>query len=167
MSTPRLLVALDLDAYADAIVDAAADLALRLGAQMTLLHVIPVGISVDPDVLRNPSAHPTAAHRRDELEAEHTPALQRLGARAASEDVVPSLRIAHGAPADAIVQVARDLDATLILLGTHGRSGLARVALGSVAEAVIRHADVPVVVVPTHGAPATGPVVHREIPLGA
>lgn len=52
-----------------------------------------------------------------------------------------------GSPAHTIVGVAREIDADLIVIGTHGRSGFSRVLLGSVAEQVIRHAGCPVFVV--------------------
>lgn len=56
-------------------------------------------------------------------------------------------RVALGKPADVIVEVAREVEADQIVLGSHGRRGLERVLLGSVAEQVIRHADRPVLVV--------------------
>jgi nucleotide-binding universal stress UspA family protein len=52
-----------------------------------------------------------------------------------------------GAPAEVIVQRARDLGAGLIMMTTHGRSGLRRVLLGSVAEAVLHDAPCPVLLV--------------------
>lgn len=54
--------------------------------------------------------------------------------------------IHYGEPAPTILQVAADLKADLIVMGTHGRRGLNRVAMGSVAEAVVRDARVPVLV---------------------
>jgi nucleotide-binding universal stress UspA family protein len=63
-----------------------------------------------------------------------------------------------GDPATAILQVARDSKADLIVMGTHGRTGLGRVLMGSVAEAVVRKAPCPVLTVklplipgPPHG----------------
>jgi nucleotide-binding universal stress UspA family protein len=47
-------------------------------------------------------------------------------------------------PGEAIVQVLQERQPDLVVVGTHGREGLTRVLLGSVAEYVIRHADVPV-----------------------
>ncbi len=51
---------------------------------------------------------------------------------------------AHGNPGPVIVQVARDQGCDMIVLGTHGRSGLLRILMGSVAEYVLRHAHCPV-----------------------
>jgi nucleotide-binding universal stress UspA family protein len=52
---------------------------------------------------------------------------------------------------EAIVERARSLGADTIVMGTHGRSGLARAVIGSVADRVIRHSHVPVVLVPLSG----------------
>ena len=56
-------------------------------------------------------------------------------------------RRVYGKPAEAIVKLARVEGVTKIVIGTHGRTGLARLLAGSVAEAVIRNATCPVVVV--------------------
>lgn len=55
--------------------------------------------------------------------------------------------VLDGAPVDSIVQYARESGADLIVIGSHGRSGLPRLFLGSVAEGVIRNATAPVMVV--------------------
>lgn len=56
-------------------------------------------------------------------------------------------RVLYGNPADAIIQCAKERGARLIVVGTHGRSGLARIALGSTADAVVTHAHCSVLVV--------------------
>lgn len=52
--------------------------------------------------------------------------------------------LVHGAPAEAISNFADSVGADLIVLGTHGRTGFNRMMMGSVAEAVVRHANCPV-----------------------
>jgi K+-sensing histidine kinase KdpD len=59
-----------------------------------------------------------------------------------------------GAPARGIVQLASDVRANLIVVGTHGRRGIARAVMGSVAENTVRHAHCPVLVVPPAGSAA-------------
>ena len=54
----------------------------------------------------------------------------------------------EGFPKKEIINTAKDWDADLIVMGTHGRTGLAHMMMGSVAEYVIKHAGVPVMVVP-------------------
>ena len=58
-----------------------------------------------------------------------------------------NVEIAVGPPADTIVRVAREHDADLIVMGTHGRTGVQHVLLGSVAEKVVRLAPCPVLTV--------------------
>ena len=54
---------------------------------------------------------------------------------------------ARGSPERIVVDTARDKEADLIVMGTHGRTGLAHIALGSVAERVVRDAHCPVLTV--------------------
>jgi len=71
------------------------------------------------------------------------------------------------APAEELAQIAADLEADLIVLGTHGRRGLSRLLLGSVAEAVVRLAPCPVFVVRpkvVHAAPSAGPQIEPPCP---
>lgn len=58
--------------------------------------------------------------------------------------VVYEHHLVHGAPAEAITNFADSVNADLIVLGTHGRTGFNRMMMGSVAEAVVRHANCPV-----------------------
>ena len=69
-------------------------------------------------------------------------------------------------PTRAIVQLASDIEADLIVVGTHGRGGLARFLLGSVAESVVRRAPCPVLVVRPVGAEsaAEGPKIEPPCP---
>ena len=88
--------------------------------------------------------HPPETVRRDYNDE----ALSQL------HDLVPAsftgaweVQVAAGHPADAIVRTAAELDVDLIVMATHGRSGLPHVLLGSVAEKVVRHAPCPVLTV--------------------
>ncbi len=63
------------------------------------------------------------------------------------EDVVSEGVVCEGAPRIEIIEAAKQSSADLIILSTHGRTGLARVCLGSTAEYVVRHAPCPVLVV--------------------
>jgi nucleotide-binding universal stress UspA family protein len=91
----------------------------------------------------------TADHARDELQAH---AKQNIGAR------VPfDLRLMIGAPVTSILDQVRESGADLIVMGTHGRTGLSRLMFGSVTESVMRFATVPVIAV-NSAAVATGRV---------
>jgi nucleotide-binding universal stress UspA family protein len=56
----------------------------------------------------------------------------------------------EGIPFEAINDMAKKIKADLIIMGTHGRTGLGHLFVGSVAERVIRHSEIPVIVVPLH-----------------
>jgi hypothetical protein len=57
------------------------------------------------------------------------------------------VQVTAGHPADAIVRTAEELDVDLIIMATHGRTGVPHIVLGSVAEKVVRHAPCPVLTV--------------------
>jgi nucleotide-binding universal stress UspA family protein len=81
-------------------------------------------------------------------------------AREALQQIVPGdggiryeHRLLEGVPSEALPQLAEEENADLIVLGTHGRTGLRRLLMGSVAEAVVRHAKCPVLTLrPADGA---------------
>ena len=88
-----------------------------------------------------------AAYRRDcRMEARR--ALAGIIRGSAAAVVVRRLRLRRGDPRHAIITAARGCRADLVALGTHGRTGLGHALLGSVAEAVMRHATCDVVVAP-------------------
>jgi nucleotide-binding universal stress UspA family protein len=60
------------------------------------------------------------------------------------------------APAEAILTAVRDVDAGLVVMATHGRSGVRRAVLGSVADAVVARSPVPVLLIPPHWRPPDG-----------
>jgi nucleotide-binding universal stress UspA family protein len=68
----------------------------------------------------------------------------------------------YGPPASAIVEAARFAKADLIVMTTHGRSGLGRLILGSVAEAVLRGTTTPILLLRAEGAPVEPPVGTAE-----
>jgi nucleotide-binding universal stress UspA family protein len=120
----------------------ALDLARRQRAQLLLLHVM-----APPSPFRA-SEPPTdylallAETRRD--------AQRRLGAllaRARKRGVRARSKLTEGAPAQEIARVARRQRADIIVIGTHGRTGLARLLLGSVAARVLQLAACPVLTV--------------------
>jgi len=111
-------------------------------AQLTLMHVVerfPIDTILGPESTRD-TVKPLigAAQVR----------LRMLAGSLASEGRrSPGLAVRFGKPFDEITRGAKDFGASLIVLATHGHTGLKRVYLGSVAERVVRHAHCPVLVV--------------------
>lgn len=118
----------------------ASQLAAAFGARVHLLHVLapPAGVHMDDRHLGRPV--------REVLAEESDKALDGLAALFAEGVEVRRVR-REGDVATAILQAAREVGADLIVMGTHGRTGLRRLLMGSVAEAVLRQAGVPCFVV--------------------
>ncbi|WP_058366364.1 universal stress protein [Haloparvum sedimenti] len=110
-------------------------------AELTLLHVInPAEAASTVE-----GTFPGAVEQWYETARERG---ERIVANAAeSVDREVETRVEVGRPAHTIVEVADDIDAHGIVIGSHGRKGVSRVLLGSVAESVMRNADRPVTVV--------------------
>ena len=109
--------------------------------------VIGVPTGFDPETgarLPTPPAPQPEIHRRDHLEE-----TQRLlcDLIPASFQEVWDVEIVAGDPTDAIVRIAQEEKADLIVMGSHGHTGLRHLLLGSVAEKVLRHAPCPVLIV--------------------
>jgi nucleotide-binding universal stress UspA family protein len=139
----RILCALDFSDASQAALRTACELARSTGATVTALHVYelpghalpPYGFAVAPEVLDSARERMQAALERARLEAV---SLGAPGVAAAMIDDTPW----HG-----IVEYARAGGFDLIVVGTHGRSGLRHALLGSVAERVVRHAPCAVLTV--------------------
>jgi universal stress protein A len=141
----RILVPIDFSPASDAALDYARMLSATFGSALQLLHVIddPTGAS---EFVPDGFAVPTEELRTGL--AEH--ARKRLGTLMS---VVDRSRLhAHaetlfGTPAQTIVDYATATSTDLIVMGTHGRTGLAHLLMGSVAEQVVRTAPCPVLTV--------------------
>ncbi len=118
----------------------AAALAQPFKASVTILHVLePVSFGLD-FTLRHAEAHHQARAAWEARLADLTAALRDAGIQAGS-----ALRGAL--PAESILDCAKEINADVIVMGTHGRRGLSNLVSGSVAEAVLRKAECPVLAV--------------------
>lgn len=140
----QLLVASDGSPAADAALDEALTLALECGSGIAM---ITVWRALQGDF---GLAYPSTAVLGDILEAERTHAETTLSAAVARAEAagVPIItRLATGDPAETICAYAAEIDARLVAVGTRGHSTVASLLLGSVSQAVVRHAPCPVLVV--------------------
>jgi universal stress protein A len=141
----RILVPTDFSAPSDAALEYAKVLAGQFGASLHVLHVVDELCAMPPVASEAYiAASPDLAARvfedaKDRLSHRVT-AIERTRYRATSE-------IVTGATARSIVTYAGERRMDLIVMGTHGRSGLDHLLMGSVAERVIRHAPCPVMTV--------------------
>lgn len=146
MNADVLLVPVDLAGSTDEVVATARDLARAFDYVVTLLNVVhlPVGVPPAGALPLGLIDTETAVSVLDEEAGRH---LQKLHQAFTAAGVPVSHVVRHGEPAEVIHAVAHELPAKHIVMGTHGRRGLERALLGSVAERVIRKAGCPVTIV--------------------
>lgn len=152
MNMRKILVATDFSPDSEDAVDAALALAQRTDARVTLLHVCePPPYSTPALGMYVPSPELMA-----DVIASARRALELRKARCATRGAVVDTALVVGAPAAEIVRYASDRGFDLVVVGAHGGRGFRRFMLGSVAEAVVRTADRPVLTTHGHLAAAAG-----------
>jgi nucleotide-binding universal stress UspA family protein len=141
----RILVPVDFSFHAERAFSYATTLAHRFAATLGLLHVVE-----DPFVTGawNSEVYvPNVAELLEELIASAEQQLATLRESAAALGLTAETAVITGRPAHAIVEHANEGGFDLIVMGTHGRSGLSHAVMGSVAERVVRKAPCPVLTV--------------------
>lgn len=145
MTMKNILVPLDLKADTSTVVNHAAALAQAFGAKLWLLHVAApnpdfVGYEAGPQYIRD--------IRADTLRDEHA-TLQEMVARLQADGIHGYPLLVMGPTVETILAEAERLAADLVVMGTHGRRGLAKAFLGSTSDEVLRANSYPVLVIPT------------------
>lgn len=120
----RILVPMDLSEPSIEALRLAVSIAMRVGARLTVLYVDASTLPGD----------------------EHPPGVHRAVASEVPESVAVEIVFEQGDPSECINRIASEGDHDLVVMGTHGKTGLERVMLGSVAETVVRTCSVPVLV---------------------
>ncbi len=146
MKADVLLVPVDLAGPTDAVVQMACKLAACFDYVVTLLHVVhlPVGV---PPAGALPLGLLDTETARGMLGDEAGQHLEALHAAFHDRGVPVSHLVRQGDPALTIGEVADEIGACHIVMGTHGRKGLERALIGSVAERVLRKSGCPVTIV--------------------
>jgi nucleotide-binding universal stress UspA family protein len=154
----RILCSTDLSPASEPAWVEAQRLARVLGAEIVLLHVVSP-LVIPPEVAAEIYVPPHLYQQLvDDADRDAHDRLAQLRDQRAATSVKVTTRVEHGLPADTILRAAGDRGGDIVVLGTHGRTGLGRVLLGSVADRVIRLAPCPVVTVRARpGAPVTAP----------
>lgn len=139
----KILVPIDFSDSSRAALEYAAGLARPFAATIDLLHVWQapafIGAMTVPEVPATEAAMVELVKKNaEEVCARFASDAERRGLP------VREARCEPGVPAHTIVQVAKDGKYDLVVVGTHGRTGLSHVLMGSVAEVVVRHAPCPV-----------------------
>jgi nucleotide-binding universal stress UspA family protein len=148
MKLTTILVPLDGSALAEAALVSAIELARERGAKLLLLRAA--------EAHTFPMADPTESQVAAVRDAEQYLASVRDATKRASVADV-DVTVWYGPPAQAIVEAAQYRKADLIVMSSHGRSGLGRLVLGSVAETVLRSTAVPILLIRPGAAPLDTP----------
>lgn len=141
----KVLVAVDLSPASDKVIEAARRVAQTTSAEVLVLYVAEpepafMGYEAGPEVVRDQVA--------EEYRREHR-AVQALAERLRADGIAASARLLRGPTAATAVREAGRFGAELIVVGSHGRSAVYDVLVGSYSAAILRLSQVPVLVVPT------------------
>jgi len=134
----RILLPTDGSESADAALDHALDLARQYDAELLVLHVVSAAYA---------EAGPGHANAIGALEEYGEETFDEIAERAEAAGVRMTSEQRHGEPHQVITEYATEAGADLVVMGTHGRTGLQRYLLGSVTERVVRTSDVPALTV--------------------
>ena len=146
----RVLYATDLSGVSEPAWQETQRLGRLFGAEVLILHVMA------PPILPTEGFLPPQMYQDvvDGVRREAAGALDRLLASVPGSGLKLRIRLEDGPPAQRILEIAAQEAADLLVIGTHGRTGLERLVLGSVADRMVRQASCPVLTVrPTLGAP--------------
>ena len=144
MAIRTILVPIDFSACSRAALDQAIDLARLVSARLVLLHSYWVSVSLTPVSSLSWTIPPDFLEKmREGTGAE----LEQLTKRAAQMGVACESRVSAEPAVSCILELAKTLPADLIVMGTHGHTGLKHIMLGSTAERIVRLAPCAVLTV--------------------
>lgn len=150
----RVLIALDYDPTAQKVAEAGSELAKSMGAEATLLHVV-----ADPNYYSSKdyspimgfpgyiTADPLQSNITDHLKKTSLDFLDKSREHLGDENI--QTKVAEGPVAESILKCAEELNASIIVMGSHSRSWLENIVMGSVTEGVLHHTSIPLFIVPT------------------
>lgn len=138
MKITRIMVGTDFSAESEIALEHAVRIARHVGAELLLAHAGTVLDTADAALAPESAALLEYERIVAEHAAENRAHLAKLVARVRASGVNASEQIVDGFPDTGISEAADELDVDLVVMGTHGRTGLKRILLGSVAERVVR-----------------------------
>lgn len=150
----KILIALDYNPSAKKVAEAGYAMAKAMNAEVTLLHVV-ADATYYSSVQYSPimgldnfgNADLLQLDTRDSVREVATDFLDKT--REYLGDASVDILITEGECSESILQASKKLGADVIVLGTHSRRGLDKILMGSVAEKVLRHSDIPTYIIPT------------------
>jgi universal stress protein A len=143
-----ILVPHDFSSSANHAAAVARDEAKSHGAKIVLLHVIELPHNLTPDTALIPDQTGAPISVKDYASRNAEAHLDDIAARLAKDGTKPATYIRFGTAHEEITKFVEEMKVDLVIMGTHGRTGLAHLLVGSVAERVVRTSRVPVLTVP-------------------
>lgn len=145
----KLLLAIDDSSCAEAAVAAVIEQSRPAGTEVRVIHVIewPHDLPTSLAFVKGPSAAQWVLRAKADLRRRGHELLARVVERLQGAHFTATAQLVEGGPRQAIVAMAADWPADLIVVGAHGRRGIERVLLGSVSDGIVRHAPCSVQVV--------------------
>jgi universal stress protein A len=140
----KMLAPTDFSPHAATAVRYACSLAERLGSELHLLHVLSEVVPAGPDPMFTP-VMPPEYYRESEEQSLET--LGRTLDPSWGRPPIVRTAVVWSSSVEGIVDYAREQEIDLIVIATHGRTGLSHVLLGSVAERIVREAPCPVLTI--------------------
>jgi nucleotide-binding universal stress UspA family protein len=142
----KLLVAVDLSESTETIIEKVEEITKKYSAKVWVLHNAEpepgfVEFKVDPLAARENLARKFHHEHRQ---------IQKIAERLRKTGLEATALLVHGATVETILKEASDLDVDMIVVGTHGRSAMYQLIMGSVSEGILHKSPYPVLVIPTH-----------------
>jgi nucleotide-binding universal stress UspA family protein len=144
MSYQNILVPVDDSPISYAAVEHALTLAKLSGAKVTVLSVVAVDPFIGVDFYQ---VAPSITDHFMQAEAHAKNQLDDIVQSFVRDGIEVSSKIQHGSASESIIFVADEIGADLIIMGSHGRTGVKRLLLGSVARSVLTESHIPVLIV--------------------
>ncbi|WP_374949684.1 universal stress protein [Mucilaginibacter sp.] len=155
MKISKILIGIDDSKFAEYAASYGFDLAKTFNAHVGLVHIVEPGVApvTTTDTIMGMPMQDSAINQIELMEIQNN----------AGENIIDrtirsyagDLQVTHfnefGSTSDGILSCSKEFGADLIVIGTHSRSGIDRLLMGSVAETVVRNSEVPVLVVPMLG----------------
>ena len=135
------MIAVDLGSFSEKLISTGVALAQKMNAPVTLFSVVEIGIGIGlpeggPIYVDDIPARIHEVEERLEVYKQNYP------------DADINILVTSGSPKNETLEQAHSGDVSILVVGTHGRTGLDHMLLGSNAEYIIRHSRIPVLVVP-------------------
>lgn len=150
----KILIALDYDPAAEKIAEKGLELARSMNGEVILLHVVAEAIYYSAQTY-SPIMGYEGFNNMDILQQPNVPELKQAAQdylntskKHLGDDSIQTV-VKEGDFSEAIVDAAKEVSADIIVLGSHGRSGLDKLLLGSVAEQVLHRTEIPLYIIPT------------------